>query len=146
MMFLYAFLILLAIAVPLFVIYRRVKSGHRSKRPLIANLCAFFGVILAGGLVCLSQSASAAEVAAAAGESLVNTDAFATGMGYLAAAISVAGSGLAGAMAVTASASAAIGAISENEGVFGKCLIFVGLAEGLALYGLLIGFMIISKL
>mgnify|MGYP002564969783 CR=1 FL=1 len=48
--------------------------------------------------------------------------------------------------ATGASASAAIGAISENEGVFGKCLIFVGLAEGLALYGLLIGFMIISKL
>lgn len=146
MIFLYAFLILLAIAAPLFVIYRRVKSGHRSKAPLIANLCAFFGVIAVTAVVCLSQSASAAEAAAAAGDSLIQSDAFATGMGYLAAAISVAGSGIAGGLAVTASASAAIGAISENEGVFGKCLIFVGLAEGLALYGLLIGFMIISKL
>jgi V/A-type H+-transporting ATPase subunit K len=36
--------------------------------------------------------------------------------------------------------------LSENESLFGKSLIFVGLAEGLALYGLLIGFMIISKL
>ncbi len=146
MIFLYAFLILLAIAAPLYVIYRRVRSGHRSRRPLVANLCAFFGLILIGGVVCLSQSAAAAQAASAAGDSLIHTDAFATAMGYLSAAISVVGSGIAGAMAVTASASAAIGAISENEGVFGKCLIFVGLAEGLALYGLLIGFMIISKL
>lgn len=146
MIFLYAFLILLAIAAPLYVIYRRVRAGHPGRRPLIANLCAFFGLILVGSLVCLGQSASAAETVAAAGESLVNTDAFATGMGYLSAAIAVAGSGVAGGIAVAAAASAAIGAISENENVFGKCLILVGLAEGIALYGLLIGFMIISKL
>ena len=41
---------------------------------------------------------------------------------------------------------AALGAISEDQSILGKSLIFVGLAEGVALYGLIISFMIIGKL
>ncbi|NLG04491.1 MAG: ATPase, partial [Clostridia bacterium] len=40
----------------------------------------------------------------------------------------------------------ALGAISEDSGILGKSLIFVGLAEGIALYGLIISFMILGKL
>ena len=40
-------------------------------------------------------------------------------------------------------ASAALGAISENDSVFGKSLIFVGLAEGVALYGLIIALVLL---
>ena len=47
-------------------------------------------------------------------------------------------------IAVGPSASAAIGAISEEPKVMGKALIFVALAEGIALYGLLIAFTIIG--
>lgn len=144
MIFLYAFILLVAITLPLFVVWYRFKNGHRSKRPLLANLAAFAGVFLIGAVVCFSQGADAAT--AIESVPMVNTDAFARGMGFLSAALAVAVSGIAGGLAVSASASAAIGAISENESVFGKCLIFVGLAEGIALYGLLIGFMIISKL
>ena len=39
-----------------------------------------------------------------------------------------------------------LGAISEDSSVLGKSLIFVGLAEGVCLYGLIISFMIISRL
>ena len=144
MIFLYAFLMLLAISLPLLLIYRRVRSGHRGKAPLVANLCSFFGVMVCMAVGFMSQGASAAE-AAAAGE-LVASDGFATGMGYIAAALSVGLASIGGGIAVAASASSALGALSENESIFGKSLIFVGLAEGLALYGLLIGFMIISKL
>ncbi len=144
MIFLYAFLMLLAIAMPLLLIYRRVKNGNRGKAPLVANLCSFFGVMVVMSVVFLSQGASAAEVTEAA--AFTGTDAFATGMGYIAAALSVGLASIGGGIAVAASASSALGAISENESIFGKSLIFVGLAEGLALYGLLIGFMIISKL
>ena len=45
-----------------------------------------------------------------------------------------------------AAAPAAIGAFSENEKNFGKSLIFVGLAEGVCLYGLIISFMILGNL
>ena len=39
--------------------------------------------------------------------------------------------------------SAALGAVSENEGAFGKALIFVGLAEGVALYGLIVALLLL---
>ncbi len=142
MIFLYAFLILMAIVAPLALVYHRVRTGHRGKAPLIANICCFFGMTLVIAGVFLSQGASAASEAAVA----ANPDAIATGMGYLSAALSVGICSIGGGVAVAASASAALGALSENENLFGKSLIFVGLAEGLALYGLLIGFMIISKL
>ena len=44
---------------------------------------------------------------------------------------------------LTLTACAAIGAMTENEGTFGKSLVFVGLAEGIAIYGLLIAIVIV---
>ena len=48
-----------------------------------------------------------------------------------------------GGSASAASASAALGAISENDKAFGKALIFVGLAEGVALYGLIVALLLL---
>ena len=42
--------------------------------------------------------------------------------------------------------SAAIGASSENPSMFAKSIIFVALAEGIAIYGMLISFQIVGKL
>ncbi len=130
------------IALPLAAIYYRAKRGNKSKAPLITNLCCFFGMLLFGAVFCFTQSAKAVEQAGG----LITSDGFATGMGYLSAALAVGLSGIGGGIAVASSASAALGALSENDGVFGKALIFVGMAEGVALYGLLIAFMIISGL
>jgi len=142
MVFLAAFVLLALIYVPLYFIYRRVISGKRSKTPLIANICVFFGFIVFGSVFCFTQSAEAAEITA----EVMSSDGFVKGMGYLAAALAVGLSGIGGGIAVASSASAALGAISENDSAFGKSLIFVGMAEGVALYGLLIAFMIISNL
>jgi V/A-type H+-transporting ATPase subunit K len=48
-------------------------------------------------------------------------------------------------IAVGSAATAAIGAISENENLMGKALIFVAMAEGIAIYGLLVAFMILGR-
>ena len=130
---------LLAVALPLTVIYFRAKRGKKGKAPLITNLCCFFGFLAFGCVFCFTQSAQAATAATTAAVS----DGYATGMGYLAAALAVGLSGIGGGIAVASSASAALGALSENDSIFGKSLIYVGLAEGVALYGLLIAFMII---
>jgi len=68
------------------------------------------------------------------------------GIGMLAAALATGLSGIGGGIAVASSAAAAIGAISENPKVFGQALIFVALAEGVALYGLIISLQILAKL
>ena len=67
------------------------------------------------------------------------------GMGLMAAALATGMSCIGAGVAVAAAASAALGAVSENEKTFGKALIFVALAEGVALYGLLISFQILAK-
>ena len=135
-----ASIVLLAIVViPLAAIYLRAKRGKRGKTPLIANFVCFFAIIVVTTVVLLSQSASAAEAA----ESLTDSSAFTKGMQYIAAALAVGLSGIGGGIAVASSASAALGALSESDEIFGKSLIYVGLAEGVALYGLLIAFMII---
>ena len=65
---------------------------------------------------------------------------------YFAAALSTGLSCVGGGIAVASAASAALGAISEDSSALGKSLIFVGLAEGVCLYGLIISFMILGKL
>jgi len=60
-----------------------------------------------------------------------------------AAALAVSVGSLSAAYAVSTTGSAAVGAIAEKPEVFGRALIFVGLAEGVAIYGLIIAFMIL---
>ena len=65
--------------------------------------------------------------------------------GSLAAALAVGLGSLGAAYAVSTTGSAAVGAIAEKPEVFGRALIFVGLAEGVAIYGLIIAFIITSR-
>ncbi len=48
-------------------------------------------------------------------------------------------------IAVGIAGAAAIGSITEKPEVLGKTLIFVGLGEGIAIYGLIISFMILNS-
>lgn len=61
--------------------------------------------------------------------------AFSTGIGCLGAGIAVAYVG-----------SAALGAISEKPELTARALIYVGLAEGIAIYGLIIAIMILTRI
>ena len=65
-------------------------------------------------------------------------------LGYMAAALSTGLSCIGAGVAVASAASAAIGALSEDSSIMGKALIFVALAESIALYGLLISFSILG--
>lgn len=64
--------------------------------------------------------------------------------GLLGAAIAVAGSSIGAAIAVAYTGSAALAAISERPEVFGRAMVIVGLAEGIAIYGLVIAIILIS--
>ncbi|HOD51736.1 MAG TPA: ATP synthase subunit C [Candidatus Hydrogenedentes bacterium] len=67
------------------------------------------------------------------------------GWAYLAAALSV-GLGCVGAgIAVAYVGSAAVGAVAEKPQLAARTLIFVGLAEGIAIYGLIIGIMVLGR-
>ena len=68
-----------------------------------------------------------------------------SGLGLIAAALAIGLSAIGSGIAVAVVASSAVGAISENPSLLGKTVIFAGLAEGIAIYGLIIAIMIISK-
>ena len=63
----------------------------------------------------------------------------------LGAAIAVGASTIGAAVAVAYTGSAALAAIAERPEVFGRAMVFVGLAEGIAIYGLVIAIMLIGK-
>ena len=66
--------------------------------------------------------------------------------GFLAAAIATGLSALGAGIAVAGVGSAAIGAIAEKPELLGRALIFVGLAEGIAIYGLIISILILNRI
>jgi V/A-type H+-transporting ATPase subunit K len=65
--------------------------------------------------------------------------------GFLAAAVSTGLSALGAGIAVGGVGAAAIGAIAEKPELLGRTLILVGLAEGIAIYGIIISILILNK-
>lgn len=140
----YIFLLPLAIVVLLALpVISRIKSftdGTKCKNAIIGNICTFFGIMLLAVILPMGDFVSAEVVEETAG---VLSSA---GMGYLAAALAVGLGSIGCGIAVANAAPAAIGAVAEEPGCFGKAMIFVALGEGVALYGFLIAFLIIQAL
>ena len=67
-------------------------------------------------------------------------------LGYVAVALSTGLSALGAAYAVGAVAGASVGALAEKPELFGRLLILVGLAEGIAIYGVIISVLILNRL
>ncbi len=66
--------------------------------------------------------------------------------GYVAAAAATSISSVAAALAVARVGSASVGALAEKPELFGRVLVLVGLAEGIAIYGLIVSILILNKL
>jgi V/A-type H+-transporting ATPase subunit K len=63
----------------------------------------------------------------------------------LGAGIAVAGAAIGAGIAVAYTGAAALAAMSERPELFGRAMVIVGLAEGIAIYGLIIGVILIGK-
>ena len=72
-----------------------------------------------------------------------DTTSVGTGLKYVAIALSTGLAAIGAGYAVAMAASSSIGAVSEDDKIMGKTLIYVGLAEGIVLYGMIISFMIL---
>ncbi len=116
-----------------FLLSKRRKGGF--KAALGCNIFFFFGTVLVADILLFGGNVQAA------GEAAVSN---VEGWRYLAAALSTGLSCIGAGIAVASAASAALGALSEDSSIMGKALIFVALAESIALYGLLISFSILG--
>jgi V/A-type H+-transporting ATPase subunit K len=68
------------------------------------------------------------------------------GLIAMAAAIAMVGSAIATAWAEKVVGAAAVGAMAENESLFGKVLVFMVLPETIVIFGLVIAFMLLGKM
>ncbi|MDH4047903.1 MAG: ATP synthase subunit C [Gammaproteobacteria bacterium] len=66
--------------------------------------------------------------------------------GMMAAALAAGASALGAAYAVAHVGSAAVGALAEKPELLGRLLIMVGLAEGIAIYGLIVAILILNRI
>lgn len=66
--------------------------------------------------------------------------------GFVAAALATGLSSVAAAYAVAAIGSAGVGAMAEKPELMGRVLVLVGLAEGIAIYGVIISILILNRL
>jgi V/A-type H+-transporting ATPase subunit K len=106
-----------------------------------------YAVIAGSGLVALAVGLTVLLLgdAAAAGPLAQEADGGAGGMALLAAAIAVAGSSIGAAIAVAYTGAAALAAMSERPELFGRAMVIVGLAEGIAIYGLIVAIILIGR-
>ncbi|NLK88442.1 MAG: ATPase [Clostridiaceae bacterium] len=142
-------LILLALAAAIAagtVIYgrRAIKRNKKGsvKKAILTSVSAFGTVMITMIVLMVSghpvyAAGEAAQSAAAAGMSLGE------GFKYLAAAISTGLATIGTGVAVGSVGSSAIGAVAEDSSLLGKTLIFVGMAEGIAIYGMIISILIL---
>lgn len=115
------------------------------KRPVIAiALTLFAGLLCAVGTALLFLEPALAQEGAAVGGRLL--DPGIVQWGYLAAALATGLSALGAGFAVAGVGSAAIGAVTEKPELLGRTLIFVGLAEGIAIYGLIVSILILNRI
>ncbi|MCR5613632.1 ATP synthase subunit C [Treponema sp.] len=101
---------------------------------VLMSFLAIFGI---AGLFAQEETASAEETQVV--KQADNSQAFK----YIAAGIAVGLACIAGGSAVGKIGAAAMGAMSENAELSGKALPFVGLAEGICLWGFLVALLII---
>ena len=68
-----------------------------------------------------------------------------SGDAFIGAGIAVAGSTIGAGIAVSYTGSATLAAVAEKPEMFGRALVIVGLAEGIAIYGLIVAIILIGK-
>lgn len=113
---------------------------------LIGNVSVLIiGAAIVIGIIIAAMPAGADTVTAAAQADAAQIDAGANGSALIGAAIAVAGSSIAAGIAVAYTGAAALAAISERPELFGRSMVIVGLAEGIAIYGLIIAIILIGE-
>jgi len=128
----------LTMAAGFYIYLRKNEVNAKRIKKLAKASVSIYGVMVAVFLFFLMQQGIT--------HAASSTDSSSAGMGFIAAAISTGLATIGAGYAVGAVGSSALGAVSEDPNILGKTLIYVGLAEGIAIYGLIISIIILSKI
>jgi len=139
----------LAIGIPL----TRSRTPRAMLRIVVLSLAASFALAIAVLMTGGGDDTSAAAVPAAAiteappvvVQQTSSTTTNDSGAAFIGAAIAVAASALGAGIAIAYAGSAALATVSEQPDLFGRAMVVVGLAEGVAIYGLIVAVLILGK-
>lgn len=130
-------MVLMTIGTGVFMIYKDMDSNKKKmKKVLRTNLFAFIPLLIIAIIILVPQAISAENGASSSP----------SGLGFIAAALSTGMATIGAGYAVGVVGSSALGAVSEDDSILGKTLIFVGLAEGIAIYGLIVSILILGRI
>lgn len=122
-----------------------------NKHPINAPSKALLWIVLllaagiAIGAVTLMTSLPAAAQPAAAASAAAVADPQVLRWAFVSAAVAAGLATLAAGYAVAMVGSAAVGALAEKPELLGRVLVLVGLAEGIAIYGLIVAILILNR-
>jgi len=105
----------------------------------VAAFLTIFTAVLATAALLLAGSSLAAEATVDVAPEVMR-------WGMMAAAIAAGASAVGAAYAVAHVGSAAVGALAEKPELLGRVVILVGLAEGIAIYGLIVAILILNRI
>jgi V/A-type H+-transporting ATPase subunit K len=128
----------LLVGVALAVLTAR-RSGRGARRGLFAMTGGLLTAALAVLIVALGAAPAHAQPVAAA------SSGGGGGGALIGAGIAIAGSCLGAGIAVAYTGAAALALMSERPEMFGRAMVVVGLAEGIAIYGLVVAVILIGK-
>ena len=126
-----------AVAVVIQILRRHAVPGLRLL-PMINVLIAAAAL----GLLLVAFTAGTGSAQTASDAAAESSDRWAALLG---AAIAVAASSLGAAFAVSYTGAAALAALSERPELFGRAIVIVGLAEGVAIYGLIVAVLLVGQ-
>lgn len=133
-------IVVLPIVAAVFFVFRLcVRRSRKALRWVIAANALM--IVLAGVLLSVALTAGSAHATTSA----ANGGSGSSSAALIGAAIAVAGASIGASIAVAYTGAAAIAALSERPELFGRAMVIVGLAEGIAIYGLVIGVLLIGK-
>jgi V/A-type H+-transporting ATPase subunit K len=124
-----------------------IRNGQTSPAEAVARMVTGFNAfnfvigMMAAGLAMVWLASPETVLAAGSAQEGGGADPYIT----LAAALSTGLASIGAGIAVGGSGAAAVGATAEKPESFGRSLIFVGLSEGIAIYGLMISFIILGR-
>jgi V/A-type H+-transporting ATPase subunit K len=133
-------LVMVLLSVPFIAAYVKKKGYKNAGTAMLVHFGSFAAVMLAAVILPVGDILTFA--AENGGAAITSTGA---GLAYLGAGFCTAIAALSSGIAVGGAAPAAIGATAEDPKNFSKSLLFVALGEGIAIYGVLISFMIINS-
>lgn len=115
---------------------------RRSGRTALWWMVAADAVLLVAATVVLTLALGAGSAQAA---TTAAQDSGSGSAALIGAAIAVAASTIGAGIAVAYTGAAALAALSERPELFGRAMVIVGLAEGIAIYGLVVAVILIGK-